>query len=170
MGDEEALAAFNQPVEELANRIEASAKEASAGGELQSLEIDDALLRALTEYEEHRLRENIQRGRHIMLVGSTFEIMSFDEGLSELSDAIRAIGEVHSTLPAPGETPESQIRFSLLVASDLNIAELTEALDFPDADVQSVREGAPVKEKVSKEEADALKAKLEEAGATVQIK
>ena len=146
VGDEEALAAFNEPVEDLANRIKASAKEAAAGGELQALEIDDALLRALTEYEEHRLRENIQRGRHITLVGSTFEIMSFDEGLSELSDSIRVIGEVLSTLPAPGETPESQIRFSLLVASDLNVAELTEALDFPDADVRSVLEGAPAVE------------------------
>jgi two-component system chemotaxis sensor kinase CheA len=150
VGDEEALAAFNEPVEDLANRIEASAKEAVAGGELQSLEIDDTLLRALTEYEEHRLRENIQRGRHIMLVGSTFEIMSFDEGLSELSDLIRAMGEVLSTLPAPGETPESQIRFLLLVASDLSVAELTEALDFPNADVQSVREGAPAVEVISK--------------------
>ena len=146
VGDPKALAAFNEPVEDLSNRIEASAKETSAGGELESLEIDSALLRALTEYEEHRLRESIQRGRHIMLVGSTFEIMSFDEGLSELSDSIRAIGEVLSTLPAPGETPESQIRFSLLVATDLNIAELTETLDFPDADVQLVREGAPVVE------------------------
>ncbi|MCH8889826.1 MAG: chemotaxis protein CheA [Myxococcales bacterium] len=141
VGDEEALAAFNEPVEDLANRIEASAKETAAGGELESLEIDSALLRALTEYEEHRLRENIQRGRHIMLVVSTFEIMSFDEGLSELSDSIREFGEVISTLPAPGETPESQIRFSLLVASDLNVAELTEAFDFPDAEVESVREG-----------------------------
>jgi two-component system chemotaxis sensor kinase CheA len=148
VGDEEALTAFNEPVEDLANRIEASAKE-TADGELQSLEIDDALLRALTEYEEHRLRENIQRGRHISLVGSTFEIMSFDEGLSELSESIREIGEVLSTLPAPGETPESQIRFSLLVASDLNISELTKALDFPDVDVQSVLEGAPAVEVIS---------------------
>ena len=147
VGNEEALAAFNEPVEDLATRIASSAKEAVEGGdELQTLEIDDALLRALTEYEEHRLRENIQRGRHIMLVGSTFEIMSFDEGLSELSDSIRAIGEVLSTLPAPGETPESQIRFSLLVASDLSLLELTAALDFPDADVQSVREGASTAE------------------------
>jgi two-component system chemotaxis sensor kinase CheA len=147
VGNEEALAAFNEPVEDLATRIAVSAKEtADSGDELQSLEIDDALLRALTEYEEHRLRENIQRGRHIMLVGSTFEIMSFDEGLSELSDSIRAVGEVLSTLPAPGETPESQIRFSLLVASDLNLLELTAALDFPDADVQSLREGASTAE------------------------
>jgi len=142
VGNEEALAAFNEPVEDLATRIATSAKAvADSGDELQSLAIDEALLRALTEYEEHRLRENIRRGRHIMLVGSTFEIMSFDEGLSVLSDSIRAVGEVISTLPAPGETPESQIRFSLLVASDLDLAELTAALDFPDADVQSVREG-----------------------------
>ncbi len=150
VGDEEALAAFDEPVEDLANRIKASSKEAAAGGELRSLDIDKALLRALTEYEEHRLRENIQRGRHIMLVGSTFEIMSFDEGLSELSDAIRAMGEVLSTLPAPGETADSQIRFSLLVASDLSADELRGALDFPDADVQSVLAGAPAVEVVSK--------------------
>jgi two-component system chemotaxis sensor kinase CheA len=149
VGDEEALAAFNEPVEDLATRIASSAKESADGGdEFQSLDIDDSLLRALTEYEEHRLRENIQRGRHIMLVGSTFEIMSFDEGLSELSDAIREVGEVLSTLPAPGETPESQIRFSLLVASDLSLMELTAALDFPDVDVQSVREGASTEEVV----------------------
>jgi len=147
VGNEEALAAFNEPVEDLATRIAASAKQvAESGDELHSLAIDDALLRALTEYEEHRLRENIRRGRHIMLVGSTFEIMSFDEGLSALSDSIRAVGEVISTLPAPGETPESQIRFSLLVASDRNLAELTAGLDFPDADVQSVREGNAPKE------------------------
>ncbi len=147
VGNEEALAAFNEPVEDLATRIATSAKAvADSGDELQSLAIDEALLRALTEYEEHRLRENIRRGRHIMLVGSTFEIMSFDEGLSVLSDSIRAVGEVISTLPAPGETPESQIRFSLLVASDLDLAELTAALDFPDADVQSVREGNAPKE------------------------
>jgi two-component system chemotaxis sensor kinase CheA len=157
VGDEEALAAFNEPVEDLATRIASSSKEAEGDAEgLQSLDIDENLLRALTEYEEHRLRENIQRGRHIMLVGSTFEIMSFDEGLSELSDLIRAVGEVLSTLPAPGETPESQIRFSLLVASDLDVGELTAAIDFPDAEVQSVREGAPAVEALSEPEPRAV--------------
>jgi len=150
VGDPDALAAFNEPVEDLASRIAASAKQPNAEADaLQSLDIEPALLRALTEYEEHRLRENIQRGRHIMLVGSTFEIMSFDEGLSELSDAIRAIGEVISTLPAPGETPESQIRFSLLVATDLTLAELNQAVDFPDAEVKLVREGEAAVEAVS---------------------
>ncbi len=80
-----------------------------------------------------------------MLVDSTFEIMSFEEGLSRLSEAVRAMGEVLSTLPAPGDTPESQIRFSLLVASDLPFDTLAENLDLEGADVRSVR-SAPVTE------------------------
>jgi two-component system chemotaxis sensor kinase CheA len=114
---------------------------------LQRLDIDSSLLRALTEYEEHRLRENVQRNRHIMLVDSTFEIMSFEEGLSHLSQAVRELGEVLSTLPAPGDTPESQIRFSLLVASDMSADALAESLDLPGAAVRSVR-SAPAVEKI----------------------
>ena len=95
-------------------------------------------MRALTEYEEHRLRENISRGRHVALVDSTFEIIAFEEGLSELSAAIREVGEVVSTLPSPGDAPESQIRFSLLVASDLSSSEIAERLDFSDTHVRLV--------------------------------
>ena len=81
-GDPEALSAFAQPVDDLTARIHATGKEAEAEDDvLASLDIDNSLLRALTEYEEHRLRENIQRGRNIMLIDSTFEIMNFEEGL-----------------------------------------------------------------------------------------
>ncbi|MGH0034348.1 MAG: chemotaxis protein CheW [Myxococcota bacterium] len=110
-------------------------------GEFDGLAIDPALMRALTEYEEHRLRENLRRGRHIGLVDTMFEIIAFEEGLAELSSAIREVGEVISTLPSPGETPESQIRFSLLVATDVGIDELSGRLDFSETEVRSVREG-----------------------------
>ena len=77
------------------------------------------MLRALTEYEEHRLHENLRRGRRVHVVEASFDILSFEEGLAELSAAVREVGEVLSTLPSPGDSPESQIRFSLLVASEL---------------------------------------------------
>jgi len=102
------------------------------------LAVDPALLRALTEYEEHRLRENLRRGRRIVLVEATFEILSFEEGLAELTKAVREVGEVLSTLPAPGDTPESQIRFSLLAATDLNEAALESGLDQPNTRVRTV--------------------------------
>lgn len=109
--------------------------------EIGALDLDPSLLRALTEYEEHRLRENLRRGRHLALVDSTFEIVAFEEGLSELSAAVREVGEVVSTLPSPGDAPESQIRFSLLVATDVDAAHLASRLDFPNTEVQSVKEG-----------------------------
>src|SRR5262245_32614947 len=50
----------------------------------QALDLDRRVLAALTEYEEHRLRESLRRGRRILLVESTFEILSFEQGLAEL--------------------------------------------------------------------------------------
>ena len=110
--------------------------------ELAELQIDPSLLRALTEYEEHRLRENLRHGRHIALVDSTFEIANFEEGLSELSGAVREVGEVVSTLPSPGEAPESQIRFSLLVATEIDPDRLRDRLDYANTHVQTVLRGA----------------------------
>ena len=109
---------------------------------LEGLGIDPSMLRALTEYEEHRLRESIRRGRSISLVDSTFEIIAFEEGLSEISAAVREVGEVVSTLPSPGAAAESQIRFSLLVASEIDTASLAARLDFPNTHVQAVRAGS----------------------------
>jgi two-component system chemotaxis sensor kinase CheA len=142
VGDAEALEAAAGSIADLSDRIEGVAQGApGAPDEFEALDLDSSLLRALTEYEEHRLRENLRRGHHILLVDSTFEIISFEEGLSELSEAARASGEVLSTLPAPGEASESQIRFSLLVASELDADEFGSSLDLPNASVRSVTPG-----------------------------
>jgi two-component system chemotaxis sensor kinase CheA len=136
-GDEEAARAFIAQIEAA---VQAPAPQPA--DELDELDIDPSLRRALTEYEEHRLRENLGRGRHIVLVDSTFEIAAFEEGLSELSTAVREIGEIISTLPSPGDAPESQIRFSLLVAVDLEPDDLAARLDHPNTHVDCVRRGS----------------------------
>jgi two-component system, chemotaxis family, sensor kinase CheA len=104
--------------------------------------IDPTVLRALTEYEEHRLRESLRSGRAIHLVEASFEILCFEEGLSELTRAVREVGEVLSTLPAPGDSPDSQIRFSLLVAADCDADALRARIDVPNATVRAMREHA----------------------------
>ena len=142
VGDAEALEGAAGSIADLSGRIEAAAQGTpGAQDEFEGLDLDSSLLRALTEYEEHRLRENLRRGHHILLVDSTFEIISFEEGLSELSEAVRAAGEVLSTLPAPGEASESQIRFSLLVASELSADEFSSRLELPNASVRCVTQG-----------------------------
>lgn len=133
-----------QRARDFVERIEAAiaAPPDTEGDDLDQLDLDVSLLRALTEYEEHRLRENIRRGRHLSLVDSTFEIVAFEEGLAELSSAVREVGEVVSTLPSPGDAPESQIRFSLLVATDIDAERLTARLDLPDTEVRAVHRGS----------------------------
>jgi len=132
-GDLEAVHAFVARIDEAVRTPTAASPDA-----LDSLSIDPSLLRALTEYEEHRLRENLRRGRSIAMVDSNFEIAMFEEGLSELSSAVREVGEVISTLPSPGDAPESQLRFSLLVASDLSPEQLSSRLDLPGSDVHAI--------------------------------
>jgi two-component system chemotaxis sensor kinase CheA len=133
--EEGAEAGLDDQAAELIARIDAWTR-APAGGDAGASELDlePAMLRALTEYEEHRLRENVRRGRRIQIVEASFDILSFEEGLAELTAAIREVGEVLSTLPSPGESPESQIRFSLLVATELDPATLGARLELaPDA-------------------------------------
>jgi len=143
IGDEDALAAAAEPIGRLAERIQAAREAPAAKSEFGDLALEPSVLRALTEYEEHRLRENIRRGRHICLIDSTFEIISFEEGLSQLTTAIREVGEVLSTLPAPGAAPEAQIRFSLLVASDTPAGEVASRLGLAAGAVRLVQAGAP---------------------------
>ncbi|MBW2722779.1 MAG: chemotaxis protein CheA [Deltaproteobacteria bacterium] len=143
LGDKSFEAEAQRLVAELVGQIQTAVDEpADSNDALSGLNLDPSLLRALTEYEEHRLRESIRRGRHLVLVDSNFEIVAFEEGLAELSGAIREVGEVVSTLPSPGESPESQIRFSLLVASDLPSADLAARLEFPDTHVRTVLVGS----------------------------
>ena len=144
VGDADAVASFEDAIRQLVARIEAAAQApAEIRDEFDGLGLDPSLLGALTEYEEHRLRENLQRGRTIVLVSAMFEIIAFEEGLSELTSAIREHGEVLSTLPAPGDAPESQIHFTILSATDVDASELLRVLDFPGATVEAVGSATP---------------------------
>jgi two-component system chemotaxis sensor kinase CheA len=134
LGDGDPQEELELAVAELVARIEGAVEEPSPEpDDLSELSIDPTLLRALTEYEEHRLRDNIRRGRELVLVDATFEILSFEEGLAEISAAVKEVGEVVSTLPSPGEAPDSQIRFSLLVATDIDHIELRDRLELPES-------------------------------------
>jgi two-component system chemotaxis sensor kinase CheA len=127
-----------EQVAEVIGRIDAWARAPEPSAAEADVELDPAMLRALTEYEEHRLRENVRRGRRIQIVEAAFDILSFEDGLAEMTNVVREVGEVLSTLPSPGEGAESQIRFSLLVATDSPPADLEARLEMPGASVSEV--------------------------------
>jgi len=79
--------------------------------------IDNDILSVLTEYEEFRLLTNIKEGKNILKAQAVFEIMSFDQGLEEVSAHIKSKGEIITTLPSPGATPGETITFDIVFAT-----------------------------------------------------
>jgi two-component system chemotaxis sensor kinase CheA len=91
---------------------------------LDRLGLPERVIRALTEYEEHRLLDNLNRGRNIYNVHTSFELTTFDQELAQVSDALKASGEIISTLPSMGGNMETHIDFDVLFGSSHPLAEL----------------------------------------------
>ena len=102
-----------------------------------ALSIDEQTRKSLTEYEEHRLLENVRAGRNVMFVEVTFDFTDFDERLRALTASLSDSGEVISTLPALDATGGAGISFRLLYGSLLDETGV-QALA-PDAKIKSLR-------------------------------
>jgi len=105
---------------------------------LDGIDLDPSLLNVLTEYEEHRLRENLSRGRRLLLVKANFSLASFDQELAELTDALKKTGELISTLPSPGDA-DDRIGFQLLVGTERELSEVSAAIDRDSVTFEEVR-------------------------------
>src|SRR6266568_3227759 len=90
---------------------------AEEGDPLDAVDLPREVRSVLTEYEEHRLRANVQKGVGLFRVRVSYDLASFDQELSALSARLKRIGEVVSTLPASDGRDPSAIAFALLVAS-----------------------------------------------------
>ena len=98
----------------------------------------------------------------------------------ELSELVKALEEkfgVSAAAPAAAEAAAEKTEFDVILASAGAskigvIKAVREATGLGLKEAKALVDGAPapVKEKISKADADALKAKLEEAGATVEVK
>jgi len=112
---------------------------------LSELTLDDQTSKSLTEYEEHRLLENVRAGKEILAVEVTFDFSDFDERLRVLTQSLSEAGEVISTLPALPTGNVNGIAFRLLYGSTLNAAAVQAIA--PEAMVTSLRKAkatAPV--------------------------
>ena len=106
----------------------------------------------------------------------------------ELSELVKALEEkfgvsasapvaVAAAAPAAAAAAEEKTEFDVILASagasKINVIKVVrEVTGLGLKEAKELVDGAPkaVKEKISKADADALKAKLEEAGATVEVK
>ncbi|TSC22736.1 chemotaxis protein CheA [Corallococcus sp. Z5C101001] len=81
---------------------------------LERLELDAAVRAVFTEYEEHRLRENVRRGVALWRVRAAFDLTDFDQGLADLNTRLKPLGEVISTLPSSRPGGVNGIAFDLI--------------------------------------------------------
>lgn len=114
---------------------------APAANPLAGLGIDPAILSVLTEYEEHRLLENIKKKRNIHLIRVDFDLSSFDQELAELTQQLKQHGEVISTLPCAGDIG-ARIAFQLLFGSERDHGDIRALLGRDAIDIRTVG-GAP---------------------------
>lgn len=128
-------AALTQRIE---NAVAAKAEQKS-GSVLDALTLEEQTRKSLTEYEEHRLIENVKSGKQILSVEQRFDFSDFDEKLRALTKALGESGEVISTLP--GVDPSGAgIAFRLLYGTTLDQA--AAATLAPGATVSSLRKTA----------------------------
>lgn len=83
---------------------------------LDEVGISSTIRAVLTEYEEHRLRDSLRRGRGLWNVRVVFSLDDFDTRLAELNGALRKGGELISTLPSSVPVSAGRIGFELLVS------------------------------------------------------
>lgn len=114
----------------------------------------------LTVKEVNELAEILKNDYGIVPAAAAAAVVVSSDGGSDGAAAAPVQTEFDVILTSAGAGKLNVVK----LVKDLTGLGLKEAKDLVD------KAPAPIKEKVSKEEADSLKAKLEEAGATVEVK
>lgn len=95
---------------------------------LAAFDLDPGMLAVLTEYEEHRLRTNIEQGQSLYRIRVQFDLATIDKALEEIKTKAKPFGEVITYLPTGETTSIDTIELDLLLASGAEMVELESAL------------------------------------------
>lgn len=118
-----------EQAESLVARIRrgAASRQAPDVREIKDVELDSEVLGVLTEYEEHRLRQNIAQGSDLFFVRCSFELSSIDSDLETLKAALQPFGELITYLPSSDAADENRLDLEVLVASKADGGQLERA-------------------------------------------
>lgn len=137
IGETIRLVARGKSADAEADRVEAevaSLREAAVGvreDDISALvDLDERVRATLTDYETHRLRENLRERRPVYEARVAFDLTHFDKGFRSVADGLAAAGEVLSTLPGAAADDPMRIAFRIVFASDAPVDDL-EALVAP---------------------------------------
>jgi two-component system, chemotaxis family, sensor kinase CheA len=110
-----------------------------AAGVVSQYDLDPGLLGVLTEYEEHRLRTNIQQGQGLYRIRVRFSLATIDSALDELKAKARPHGEIITYLPTGTGADIDTIELEILIASRASVEVLRGAITGSDVRIDEVR-------------------------------
>jgi two-component system, chemotaxis family, sensor kinase CheA len=131
---------------ELLTGLESVARhDSGAGSPLEHYDLDPGVLAVLTEYEEHRLRTNVQNGLTLYRLRVQFELATIDRALDDMKERAKRHGEIITYLPTGESASIDTIELDLLMASRDDLAALAGALGADNVVIEAIqrRHGPP---------------------------
>ena len=86
----------------------------------------------LTEYEEHRLRENFRLGRTLYRVHASFDLLAIDVGIEGLKLRLKEFGEVITYLPSADSSADDRIDLDILLFDNQTVGERSLKIPHPE--------------------------------------
>lgn len=114
-------------------------KGGGGGSVVAQYELDPGLLGVLTEYEEHRLRTNLQAGLLLYRMRVQFQLATIDSALDDLKAKTRPHGEIITFLPTGEGGDAESVELEILVASREGLSVLGAAVAAPNVTIEEVR-------------------------------
>jgi len=118
------------------DRIGASATQPESP--VAGYELDPGLLAVLTEYEEHRLRANIDLQMQLYRLRVQFDLATIDKVLEDMKERAKRHGEIITYLPTGEATSADTIELDLLMASRDDLATLIGSLGADNVVVEEI--------------------------------
>jgi two-component system chemotaxis sensor kinase CheA len=101
-------------------------------------EFDSSMLSVLTEYEEHRLRSNLEQGATVYRLRVRLGLDVIDTALDQFKERTKNIAEIITYLPSMDGGADDSIEIEMLLASKRAEDELRTVLGRPDATLSAV--------------------------------
>jgi two-component system chemotaxis sensor kinase CheA len=130
--------------DELLSRLEKLGSEApSRAAPATEYDLDPSLLAVLTEYEEHRLRANLEQKMRLYRLRVEFDLTTIDKALEDMKARAKRHGEIITYLPAGEATSADAIELDLLMASRDDLATLIGALGADNVVIEEIPRRRP---------------------------
>jgi len=131
-------------VDDLLARLEKLGSEAPSKAAPDSeYELEPGLLAVLTEYEEHRLRANLEQKMRLYRLRVEFDLTTIDKALEDMKARAKRHGEIITYLPAGEATSADAIELDLLMASRDDLATLIGALGADNVVIEEIPRRRP---------------------------